>query len=207
MAIEGFDIELNAERLKRIDRLVDDYEGLIASRIDHEYIRETSWSEKLADKIALFGGSWRFITIFGTILILWIFWNMLALTKAFHFDPSPFILLNLCLSLLAAFQAPIIMMSQNRQAARDKRESLIDFAINYKSEQEIDDIQVQLRTIKAQLTLLLERFPEEGDTEYEASPEAEADSEQENSISEPESGNGISASEQEPEGSHPKQEG
>lgn len=149
--IEGFDIKLDQEKLKRIDRLVDDYEDLIASRIDQAYVQETTWSEKLADKIALFGGSWRFISIFGISLIAWILWNTFPLDTNLHFDPAPFILLNLLLSLLAAFQAPIIMMSQNRQAARDKRESIIDFAINYKSEFEINDIQTQLTVIRKQL--------------------------------------------------------
>src|SRR5207253_884715 len=80
---------------------------------------------------------------------VWVILNSLAFTKIIHFDEPPFILLNLLLSFLAGFQAPIIMMSQNRQSARDKKEAIIDFAINYKAEQEIDDIQVHLHRIEA----------------------------------------------------------
>jgi uncharacterized membrane protein len=82
-------------------------------------------------------------------------WNTLTFTKALHFDPAPFILLNLILSFTAAFQAPIIMMSQNRQAARDKREAMTNFAINYKAEQEINDIQGHLHRGEAAAEMIL----------------------------------------------------
>lgn len=147
--INGFDIELNQTDKRRIDRLVDTYEKSILAHLDEEYIRRTSWAERLADRIAAFGGSWRFITYFAVFLAVWITWNSLGFTR--HFDAPPFILLNLCLSFLAAFQAPVIMMSQNRQAARDKHEAIIDFAINYKAEQEIDDMQSHLHRIEAEL--------------------------------------------------------
>lgn len=149
--IQGFDIELNPDATNRIDRLVDRYESEILTHLNGEYHKRTAWSDRLADKIAAFGGSWKFITFFGVFLLLWTTWNTLAWTHKWHFDPAPFILLNLCLSFIAAFQAPIIMMSQNRQAARDKHESIIDFAINYKSEQEIDDMQTQLHQIQDDL--------------------------------------------------------
>ena len=74
---------------------------------------------------------------------------MTGFTK--HFDKPPFILLNLILSFIAAFQAPVIIMSQNRQASRDKHESIIDFAINYKAEQEIDDMQSHLHRMEAEI--------------------------------------------------------
>lgn len=154
--IQGFDIEINETDRKRIDLLVDLYQRRIMSHLDEDYIRGISWSDRLADKIASFGGSWRFILYFAFFLLLWIVWNALPFTV--HFDPSPFILLNLCLSFIAAFQAPIIMMSQNRHAAKDKHESVIDFAINYKAGQEVDDMQTQLRRIElelAELKLLL----------------------------------------------------
>ncbi|MGQ7887528.1 DUF1003 domain-containing protein [Paenibacillus sp. WC2504] len=147
--IQGFDIEINQTDAKRIDRLVDNYEKSILTHLDEEYARKTSWSDRIADRIASFGGSWRFIIYFAVFLILWIIWNTLPFT--YHFDSQPFILLNLCLSFIAAFQAPVIMMSQNRQAARDKHESIIDFAINYKSEQEIDDMQSHLHRIEGEL--------------------------------------------------------
>jgi len=141
----------------RIDGLVEDYNRKIIHRLDSDYIRNTRWSDRLADKMAAFGGSWRFIIIFSTFLALWMAWNVVDFTA--HFDPPPFILLNLVLSFIAAFQAPVIMMSQNRHAELDKHEAVIDFAINYKAEQEIDDIQSHLhrleddiREIKAMLS-------------------------------------------------------
>jgi uncharacterized membrane protein len=90
----------------------------------------------MADKLADFGGSWRFISIFGGILFLWIVINsVLMIWKPF--DPYPFIFLNLILSCLAAIQAPIIMMSQNRQEARDRLHAEQDYRINLKAELEI----------------------------------------------------------------------
>lgn len=149
--IQGFDIEIDKDDVERIDRLVNDYESRIMSHLDEVYMSKTTRSDRLADKIAQFGGSWRFIVLFGVLLAVWMVWNVLPLTGRFHFDSPPFILLNLCLSFIAAFQAPVIMMSQNRQAARDKHEALIDFAINYKAEQEIDDIQRHFHRIEGEL--------------------------------------------------------
>jgi len=146
--IQGFDIELSETNAQRIDRLVDDYENTILSRVDEAYSENSSFTDRLADHIAKFGGSWTFIAYFGGFLVVWMIWNTLPFLKPFHFDEPPFILLNLCLSFLAAFQAPIIMMSQNRQSARDKHESVIDFAINYKAEQEIEDMQNHLHRIE-----------------------------------------------------------
>lgn len=95
-----------------------------------------SFGDKAADKIAEFGGSWRFIIIFFTILLIWISINVVMLTKH-PFDPYPFILLNLILSCLAAIQAPIIMMSQNRVEQKDRLRSENDYKINLKAELEI----------------------------------------------------------------------
>ncbi|KLU63848.1 hypothetical protein DEAC_c42130 [Desulfosporosinus acididurans] len=142
---------------KRLQGVVNDYEHTIEDRLNEDYLKQTRWPDKLADRIAAFGGSWGFIIIFATFLSAWILINTLNIIG--HFDPPPFILLNLILSFIAAFQAPIIMMSQNRQTARDKRESIIDFAINYKAELEVDDIQAHLHRIEdemAQLKLLLQ---------------------------------------------------
>lgn len=147
--IQGFDIEINKDDARRIDRLVKHYENSILSHLDEEYHRKTSWSDRLADHIARFGGSWKFIICFALFLFGWMIWNILPHT--YHFDGEPFILLNLILSFIAAFQAPVIMMSQNRQAVRDKNEAIIDFAINYKAEQEIDDMQSHLHRIEGEL--------------------------------------------------------
>jgi uncharacterized membrane protein len=92
--------------------------------------------QRLADKVATFGGSWTFIISFGTFLFCWIVFNVLVLTTR-AFDPFPFILLNLILSCIAALQAPIIMMSQNRQEEKDRDRARKDYMINLKSELEI----------------------------------------------------------------------
>jgi len=136
---------------QRIDRLVDDYTCHILTQINARDYRETTRSDRLADKVALFAGSWKFIIIFSLFLILWIVWNTLTLTTRLRFDVAPFILLNLILSFTAAFQAPFIIMSQNRQAIRDKHEAVVDFSINYKAELEIDDIQKHLHHLELQV--------------------------------------------------------
>ncbi|KRF21373.1 DUF1003 domain-containing protein [Paenibacillus sp. Soil787] len=133
----------------RIQRLVDNFQSNIHEHLDEDYVKSTKWSDRLADNVASFVGSWKFINIFMVFLAMWVILNSLAITKVIHFDEPPFILLNLLLSFLAGFQAPIIMMSQNRQSARDKQEAIIDFAINYKAEQEIVDMQGHLHRLEA----------------------------------------------------------
>ncbi|MCW3478554.1 DUF1003 domain-containing protein [Neisseriaceae bacterium JH1-16] len=95
--------------------------------------------ERMADRVAEFGGSWTFISIFAVFLIGWAVINT-ALLGGHAFDPYPYIFLNLMLSMLAAIQAPIIMMSQNRQAARDRMTMIRDFEVNLKSESAIDEL-------------------------------------------------------------------
>ena len=153
--IRGFGIELNDQKLSRIDQMVESYEKRVAARLDEDYEQHTRRSDRVADRVAAFGGSWTFIIIFACFLFVWILINLLPFL-GLQFDPKPFILLNLILSFIAAFQAPIIMMSQNRQAARDKHESIIDFAINYKAEQEIDDMQKHLHRMEAELAEIKE---------------------------------------------------
>ncbi len=95
-----------------------------------------TFGQRLADKIASFGGSWKFIILFGFFILIWIFSNIIFLLNK-GFDPYPFILLNLILSCLAALQAPVIMMSQNRQEDKDRERSKQDYMVNLKSELEI----------------------------------------------------------------------
>ncbi len=97
---------------------------------------QSSFGQKLADKVADFGGSWTFILSFSTILLIWIFVNTFVLANK-GFDPYPYILLNLVLSCLAALQAPVIMMSQNRQEAKDRERNEYDYKVNLKAELEI----------------------------------------------------------------------
>ena len=109
---------------------------LLSSNINLEFEEKLTLGEELADKIAEFGGSWKFILCFSTVLVAWIGINSAMLLWK-PFDPYPFILLNLILSCLAAIQAPVIMMSQNRQEARDRLRSEYDYQINLKAELEI----------------------------------------------------------------------
>ncbi len=102
--------------------------------------------QKVADKVARFGGSWTFIISFGTILITWIIINTLVLISH-PFDPYPFILLNLVLSCIAALQAPVIMMSQNRQEEKDRLRAQHDYLINLKAELEIRNLQTNMRNL------------------------------------------------------------
>ncbi len=109
---------------------------ILAANADEVFEGTRSLGQRMADVIANFGGSWRFIIFFGAVLFGWIAINIVGLFKQ-PFDPYPFILLNLVLSCLAAIQAPIIMMSQNRQEARDRIRSQNDYKINLKAELEI----------------------------------------------------------------------
>ena len=109
----------------------------ISNRLKEEDENEpASYGQKLADKVASFGGSWKFIIIFALFILVWMVINIIWLASK-AFDPYPFILLNLILSCLAALQAPVIMMSQNRQEEKDRERSKNDYMINLKSELEI----------------------------------------------------------------------
>ncbi len=109
---------------------------ILSSDISKQFEKKLTFGERLSDHIASFGGSWRFIILFGTVLFGWIILNAILLLNR-GFDPYPFILLNLILSCLAAIQAPIIMMSQNRSEARDRLRAENDYKINLKAELEI----------------------------------------------------------------------
>jgi uncharacterized membrane protein len=109
---------------------------LVTINIEEELAENISLGDRMADHIATFGGSWRFITIFFSFLLTWMAINVYVLS-ARPFDPYPFILLNLILSCLAAIQAPIIMMSQNRQESKDRQRSEYDYKVNLKAELEI----------------------------------------------------------------------
>src|SRR6266852_1328090 len=109
---------------------------ILSSDISKQFQTKLTFGERLSDRIASFGGSWRFIIIFGTVLFGWIILNAIFLLDR-GFDPYPFILLNLILSCLAAIQAPIIMMSQNRAEARDRLRAENDYKVNLKAELEI----------------------------------------------------------------------
>lgn len=108
---------------------------LSATNVNQEFDRKLTWGEHLADRIAAFGGSWTFIGLFGFFLLGWVAANTALLTKPL--DPYPFILLNLFLSCIAAVQAPIILMSQNRLEAKDRLRADEEYKVNMKAELEI----------------------------------------------------------------------
>ena len=110
----------------------------ISRNVIKDYEQQYTFGQRVADKVASFGGSWTFIILFGGILLIWIGLNSFFLIHIHKvFDPFPYILLNLVLSMLAALQAPIIMMSQNRQAAKDRVDAAHDYEVNLKAELEI----------------------------------------------------------------------
>ncbi|UXS31752.1 DUF1003 domain-containing protein [Agrobacterium tumefaciens] len=109
---------------------------LVSSDTNAEFSAGAGLADRLADNIAKVGGSWGFILSFCFFLVIWAIVNTIVLTTG-AFDPYPFIFLNLLLSMLAAIQAPIIMMSQNRQAARDRFEAAKDYEVNLKAELEV----------------------------------------------------------------------
>jgi uncharacterized membrane protein len=120
------------------------------ARNPNEVIAEQlTLGDRLADTVARFGGSWSFITLFGVVLAAWVAVNVILATRAW--DPYPYILLNLFLSMLAAIQAPVIMMSQNRQDAKDRLRSELDFAVNRKAEAEIIQLAAKLNRLEDRL--------------------------------------------------------
>jgi len=118
---------------------------------------DLSFGDRLADRVSAFGGSWPFIIVFALVLSGWIAVNSFLLAGDKSFDPYPYIFLNLLLSMLAAIQAPVIMMSQNRQAAKDRLAAAHDYEINLKAELEIMSLHEKMDDLRQQkLTRLLE---------------------------------------------------
>jgi len=124
----------------------------VAENVNATFAERLTFGQRLADKIATFGGSWTFISLFFIVILSWIAGNTFLLTEQAVFDPYPYILLNLGLSTLAAFQAPIIMMSQNRQAAKDRLEQKATYEVNLKIELEIMRLHAKLETLQEKLT-------------------------------------------------------
>jgi uncharacterized membrane protein len=116
---------------------------VLTTDVDAEFEQEWTLGERLADRLAGFGGSWTFLVLFGVFIVCWVGVNTGLLY--FHpLDPYPFLLLNLVLSCIAAVQAPVIMMSQNRQEAKDRRRSQHDYQVNLKAELEIRQLHEKL---------------------------------------------------------------
>src|ERR1041384_4974545 len=115
-----------------------------------EFEKKSTFGQRLADRVAAFGGSWTFIIIFAAILLAWVLLNTLILVRQnASFDPYPYILLNLFLSMLAAVQAPVILMSQNRQGIKDRLDAAHDYEVNLKAELEILSLHGQADGMRA----------------------------------------------------------
>lgn len=137
--------ELSAHEQRVIQRVA---KRIAVSRdINEEYDQSSKFGGRLADRVASFGGSWTFLIIFGGLILAWVGLNTAMLAQAF--DPYPYILLNLFLSLLASIQAPVILMSQNRQAAKDRLAAAHDYEVNLKAEIEIMALHEKLDEIRA----------------------------------------------------------
>ncbi len=137
--------KLTAREQKVIESLIN--RSHVSRNINRDLDDKRTFGEKIADKVATFGGSWTFISIFGGILFVWVIINSWILMNQ-AFDPYPYILLNLFLSMLAAIQAPIIMMSQNRQTARDRLDAAQDYEVNLKAELEIRTLHEKLDELR-----------------------------------------------------------
>jgi len=127
--------ELDSMEQKVIDSIAE--QTVVSENVNETYGETLTFGERVADSVAKFGGSWSFIGLFFAFIAIWIFTNTFWLISDEPFDPYPFILLNLGLSSLAAFQAPIIMMSQNRQSTKDRIKQDAAYEINLKLELEI----------------------------------------------------------------------
>jgi len=121
----------------------------ISTNIAQDFSEQMTLGQKMADKVASFGGSWVFISIFACVMVIWIILNSFILIKLnSSFDPYPYILLNLFLSMIAAIQAPIILMSQNRQAYKDRLSAEHDYEVNLKAELEIIALHEKVDSLK-----------------------------------------------------------
>jgi uncharacterized membrane protein len=138
------------EQLRKLQSIVEETineEKLIVDNLLHPPKETLTRGQTISDKVASFGGSWKFINTFSILLLGWILYNTFA-PKQNEFDPYPFILMNLVLSTIAALQAPIIMMSQNRKEERDRKRNENDYMVNLKAE-------IELRSLHQKMDLLV----------------------------------------------------
>lgn len=151
-------LALEEEQLKKLNNIVAEAveeEKLLINKLNEISEPYTSLGNRVADKVSGFGGSWRFIISFVLFMLIWIFVN--SFWFGIHFDPYPFILLNLILSTIAALQAPVILMSQNRKEEKDRQRAINDYLVNLKSEMEVRNIHRKLDLlIRDQMKTLFE---------------------------------------------------
>jgi CRP/FNR family cyclic AMP-dependent transcriptional regulator len=141
-------------RLRATDELLRTH---VAKNVNEEEEEQMTFGEHVADKVAAFGGSWTFIIFFGCILVSWVGLNTVALRDK-GFDPYPYILLNLFLSMLAALQAPVIMMSQNRQSSKDRLKADLDYEVNLKAELEVAQLHNKVDKIYEEMQSQFDRI-------------------------------------------------
>lgn len=157
--------KLSEQERQVVERFIN--RGRVARNVAHEFEERLTFGQRLADRFARVIGSWRFILMQSALLAVWIMLNITA--YVFHWDPYPFILLNLAMSFQAAYAAPILMMSQNRQAEKDHLQAKNDYEINLKAELEImqlhekfnelrDSLWVDLMRVQQQQIDMLERL-------------------------------------------------
>ena len=147
--------ELNPVQRSVIDLIATEAPSSLHPKL---LVDDRTRGQRLADNVAAIGGSWGFIIGFGVALALWMAWNILGKLWGAAFDPYPFIFLNLMLSTLAAIQAPVIMMSQNRAAQRDRENAEHDYVVNLRAELEIMHLHDKLDALRdKQIVELLER--------------------------------------------------
>lgn len=157
----GLGADAGSDRKRKILKHVIDRTVVSRDLEAEEAVKKDTFGEWLADKVAEFGGSWTFISLFGVFLVLWATLNTIILVVGAP-DPYPFIFLNLLLSMLAALQAPIIMMSQNRQAAKDRLTAQHDYEVNLKAELEIMALHEKFDQLRTdQLAQMLSKHDEQ----------------------------------------------
>jgi uncharacterized membrane protein len=163
--------KLSEQERQVVERFIN--RGRIARNVAHEFEEQLTFGQRIADRFAQIIGSWRFIIIQSVLLTVWITLNITA--YVYRWDPYPFILLNLVMSFQAAYAAPILMMSQNRQAEKDHLQAKNDYEVNLKAELEImqlhekfnelrDSSWVELVRVQQQLIEMLERLVAENRT-------------------------------------------
>ena len=154
--------ELDADEQKVIERVAA---GRLAGLDAHERAElSTTFGQRLADRVAAVGGSWGFIIGFALVLLAWVALNsgVLELLGVQPFDRYPYIFLNLMLSMLAAIQAPIIMMSQNRQAAKDRMTARHDYEVNLRAQLELSQLSHKLDKLLRHVAVIEERLDKDG---------------------------------------------
>ena len=184
--LQKYRIKLLREKIESQRGTMENLDASVLERMEQNQLVARNLAQqapklgaRVADTVASFGGSWKFLGNFAAVILLWIGANSALLSGAF--DPYPFILLNLVLSCLAAVQAPIIMMSQNRHAARDRERAEHDYEINLKAELEVQLLHEKLDhlllgewqrllEIQALQTEMLEELTSDRDGEREGSP-------------------------------------